>query len=114
MNIIRYLINMKRHYALLLVALMALTAGTAHAITREQLAQYASSLKGKKKAELKTALYQLMNNGKRVLSYGSGNAGTWWGFYVTDRDPETNSHQPIQQRRVLFWKERRSPWRNEH
>lgn len=49
MNIIRYLINMKRHYALLLVALMALTAGTAHAITREQLAQYASSLKGKKK-----------------------------------------------------------------
>ena len=55
MNIIRYLINMKRHYALLLVALMALTAGTAHAITREQLAQYASSLKGKKKAELKTA-----------------------------------------------------------
>ena len=90
MNIIRYLINMKRHYALLLVALMALTAGTAHAITREQLAQYASSLKGKKKAELKTALYQLMNNGKRVLSYGSGNAGTWWGFYVTDRDPETN------------------------
>lgn len=90
MNIIRYFINMKRHYALLLVALMALTAGTAHAITREQLAQYASSLKGKKKAELKTALYQLMNNGKRVLSYGSGNAGTWWGFYVTDRDPETN------------------------
>ena len=69
---------------------MALTAGTAHAITREQLAQYASSLKGKKKAELKTALYQLMNNGKRVLSYGAGSAGTWWGFYVTDRDPETN------------------------
>lgn len=90
MNSIKNGMNMKRHYTLLLVALMAFSALAANAITREQLAQYASSLKGKKKAELKTALYQLMNNEKRVLSYGSGNAGTWWGFYVTDRDPETN------------------------
>ncbi len=81
---------MKRHYAWLLIALMAWTAGTASAITRQQLASYASSLKGKKKAELKTALYQLMNSGKKTLSYGSGSASTWWGFYVTDRDPKTN------------------------
>ena len=81
---------MKRHYALLLGILLAWTAGTANAITRQQLASYAASLKGKKKAELKTAIYQLMNNGKSTLAYGSGSANTWWGFYVTDRDPKTN------------------------
>ena len=81
---------MKRHYFWILVVLMACTVGTAEAITRQQLASYAASLKGKKKAELKTALYQLMNSGKTTLSYGSGSAGTWWGFYVTDRDPKTN------------------------
>ena len=81
---------MKRHYALWLFALLLGTAGTAGAITRQQLSSYAASLKGKKKAELKTALYQLMNSGKKVLSYGSGSTGTWWGFYVTDRDPKTN------------------------
>ena len=81
---------MKRHYALLLTILFLCTAGTAEAINRQQLASYAASLKGKKKAELKSALYQLMNEGKKVLSYGSGSAGTWWGFYVTDRDPKTN------------------------
>ncbi len=81
---------MKRHYTLLLVAFLALTAGTARAITRQQLATYAASLKGKKKAELKTALYQLMNNGKTTLEYGKGEGATWWGFYVTDRNAETN------------------------
>ncbi len=73
----------------MLAAVMTLAAGTAHAITRKNLATYAASLKGKKKAELKTALSQLMSN-KTVLEYGSGSANTWWGFYATDRDPQTN------------------------
>ena len=41
-------------------------------VTRKQLAEYASSLKGLKKAELKEAMYRLMNP-KTVLEYGSGN-----------------------------------------
>ena len=44
---------------------------------------YYSSLKGKKGAELKTAVHKIIKNAK-VLSYGSGNQSSWWGFYVTD------------------------------
>lgn len=44
---------------------------------------YYSSLKGKKGAELKTAVHNIIKNAK-VLSYGSGDRGSWWGFYVTD------------------------------
>lgn len=44
---------------------------------------YYSSLKGKKGAELKTAVHKIIKNAK-VLEYGSGNQSTWWGFYVTD------------------------------
>ena len=46
---------------------------------------YYSSLKGKKGAELKTAIHDIIKNAK-VLSYGSGNRKTWWGFWSTDRD----------------------------
>ncbi len=46
---------------------------------------YYSSLKGKKGAELKTAVYNIIKNAK-VLSYGNGLNSTWWGFYVTDKD----------------------------
>lgn len=46
---------------------------------------YYSSLKGKKGAELKTAIWKIIKNAK-VLSYGSGNGSTWWGFWSTDRD----------------------------
>lgn len=46
---------------------------------------YYSSLKGKKGAELKTAVYDVIKNAK-VLNYGSGEGATWWGFYVTDND----------------------------
>lgn len=46
---------------------------------------YYSSLKGKKGAELKTAIWKIIKNAK-VLSYGSGNRKTWWGFWTTDRD----------------------------
>lgn len=46
---------------------------------------YYSSLKGKKGAELKTAIWKIIKNAK-VLEYGSGNRKTWWGFWSTDRD----------------------------
>ncbi len=44
---------------------------------------YYSSLKGKKGAELKSAIWKIIKNAK-VLEYGSGDQSTWWGFYVTD------------------------------
>ena len=46
---------------------------------------YYSSLKGKKGAELKSAIHDLIKKAN-VLSYGSGNGSTWWGFWSTDRD----------------------------
>lgn len=46
---------------------------------------YYSSLKGKKGAELKTAIHDIIKNAK-VLEYGSGNRKTWWGFWSTDRN----------------------------
>lgn len=55
-----------------------------HAIDRKSLVQYAASLKGKKKAELKTAIYNACQP-KKVLSYGSGSGSTWSGFSQTDR-----------------------------
>lgn len=78
---------MKHPYSIILAVLLAFTATTADAITRQKLADYASSLKGKKKAELKDALHALMKNAT-TLSYGSGNNKTWWGFYVTDKDAD--------------------------
>ena len=46
---------------------------------------YYNSLKGKKGAELKTAIYNIIKDAK-VLGYGSGKGKTWWGFWDTDRD----------------------------
>lgn len=46
---------------------------------------YYSSLKGKKGAELKTAIHDIIKKAN-VLSYGSGYGKTWWGFWSTDRD----------------------------
>lgn len=46
---------------------------------------YYNSLKGKKGAELKTAIYNIIKDAK-VLGYGSGRGNTWWGFWDTDRD----------------------------
>lgn len=46
---------------------------------------YYSSLKGKKGAELKTAIHDIIKNAK-VLEYGSKKGHTWWGFWSTDRD----------------------------
>lgn len=46
---------------------------------------YYSSLKGKKGAELKTAIHDIIKKAN-VLEYGSGKGKTWWGFWSTDRD----------------------------
>jgi endonuclease I len=45
---------------------------------------YYTSLKGLKKAELKTAVHNLIMKAT-VLNYGSGSGATWSGFYTTDR-----------------------------
>ena len=68
--------KLKTTWMLLLVALTA----------SAQIPQgYYDSLKGKKGAELKTAVHNIIKNAK-VLSYGSGNGATWYGFYTTDND----------------------------
>ena len=46
---------------------------------------YYDALKGKKGAELKTAVHNIIKKAK-VLNYGSGNGSTWYGFYTTDND----------------------------
>lgn len=66
-----------------------LCSAASYGITRSSLTSYSSSLNGLKKAELKTAVYDLIKNPK-VLSYGSGSDATWSGFYKTDRVASTN------------------------
>ena len=75
-----------RHFYLIILILGSLSA---HAITREDLAEYAKSLKGLKKEQLKTAIHNLTGSPK-TLSYGSGSNATWSGFYQTDRNPVNN------------------------
>ena len=62
---------------------------TASSANRKALIEYAKSLKGLKKEQLKTAIYKISQPGK-VLDYGSGSNRTWSGFYSTDRIPSTN------------------------
>ena len=45
---------------------------------------YYDSLKGKKGAELKNAVHDIIKDAN-VLNYGSGSGSTWWGFWLTDR-----------------------------
>ena len=46
---------------------------------------YYDALRGKKGAELKTAIHELIKKAN-VLDYGKGKGSTWWGFYTTDND----------------------------
>ena len=77
-----------RHY-FLMAALLLCGLSSTHAINRTELIKYAQTLKGKKGAELKKAMNPLLAP-KTVLPYGSKDKGTWWGFWYTDRNPETN------------------------
>ena len=72
-----------------ILCLTILCSMTASAITRSELAEYAQSLKGLKKAELKTKVHKLIGS-PDVLAYGGGYKKTWWGFYSTDRIESTN------------------------
>ena len=57
-----------RYFYLFILFLSTLSA---NAISREKLIEYAQSLNGLKKIELKTAIYELIDS-PAVLSYGSG------------------------------------------
>ncbi|MBQ5655605.1 MAG: ribonuclease, partial [Bacteroidaceae bacterium] len=48
---------------------------------------YYDSLRGKKGAQLKNAIHELIKKAN-VLDYGSGVGHTWDGFYQTDRLPD--------------------------
>lgn len=63
---------------MIIMALGTLTA------TAQIPAGYYASLKGKKGAELKNAVHEIIKDAK-VLDYGSGSGATWYGFYSTDR-----------------------------
>ena len=67
-------------------------AATAIGASADIPLQYYSTLQGKSGEELKTAIHQLVGKDPaiKMLSYGSGDRHTWWGFYVTDRDEKTN------------------------
>ena len=71
-------------FAVLYLCLLCTAQSFATSLTRSQIVSYASSLKGLKKAELKTAIYNLCQP-KTILSYGSGSNSTWSGFVKTDR-----------------------------
>lgn len=63
--------------------LMFTIGSSAGPMTRSKLAEYASSLQGLKKAELKAAIYA-MSQPATLLNYGSGEGATWSGFVKTD------------------------------
>ena len=73
----------------ILFLLALLLSSASFAITRSSLTSYASSLDGKKKADLKTAVYNIIKD-PSTLTYGGGYNKTWWGFYQTDRIASTN------------------------
>lgn len=72
----------KSYIKMAVTAIVALTVGgSAYAQIPDG---YYASLKGKKGAELKSAVHEIIKDAK-VLSYGSGKGATWEGFYSTDR-----------------------------
>ncbi len=77
---------MKRFNQVTLIAVFFMLSTTAMAITRQNLINYASSLRGLNKSELKTAIFNNMQP-EMIRSYGSG---TWWSFYYTDRIASNN------------------------
>lgn len=80
---------MKSYFKMIFAAALIGFSRSANAIDRHSLAQYAASLKGLKKEQLKAALYDIMKQ-KTVLVYGGKPKGTWYGFWYSDRDTATN------------------------
>lgn len=77
-----------------LTAVLALCLGGAVKGSAEIPMSYYTSLDGKKGAELKTAIHNLVTSAT-MLSYGSGDKHTWWGFYVTDYKMDGTQRQVI-------------------
>ena len=69
-----------------LTALIILLAALAIQMNAAVPAGYYYLADGKKQAELKTALNDIVSSGI-FLSYGAGVDYTWQGFYHTDRNP---------------------------
>ncbi len=74
---------MKHSYFSRILALAAAAIGLS--ANAEINLSYYSSLDGKCGAELKTAVYELVNKNVNMLSYGSGSTSTWAGFYECDQ-----------------------------
>ena len=74
---------MKIRKSPIIVLLGVVLCGTfsVHAI---DLKTYYATAVGKKKAELKSAMHDIIGTAT-VLDYGSGTNKTWYGFYQTDR-----------------------------
>ena len=72
---------MNRYFKMVIATALIGVTTSANAIDRKTLAQYASSLQGLKKEQLKAALHKLMDK-KKVLKYGGKGPGyTWHGFW---------------------------------
>lgn len=71
---------MKRIFSFFVVYCIAIAA------LAEVPVSYYTSTNGKKKSELKAALFSIIQP-KKTLTYGSGSGRTWQGFYTTDRLP---------------------------
>lgn len=82
-EIINKLKNMRTIYSKTFMTVMAILATTTTAMAQIPQGYYAT-LKGKKGAELKTAVHEIIKTAS-VLSYGSGAGRTWDGFYSTDQ-----------------------------
>lgn len=80
---IKALFSMKK----LLFPLSAFIA-IATAATAQIPLDYYVKLDGLSGRELKQAIFELVNDDVKMLTYGSGTNKTWWGFYVTDRTPD--------------------------
>jgi len=65
-------------------ATIAMLCACAHFAMAGYPENYYSATAGKKKAELKVALHDIIRTAS-VLNYGSGAGKTWSGFYYTDR-----------------------------
>lgn len=67
------------------IFLSILCAGAAIATSAQIPLDYYAPLEGLTGRDLKEAVHTIVNNDVKMLSYGSGDVKTWWGFYVTDR-----------------------------
>ena len=81
---------MRRHTKLRAITL--LFSASALAASADIPLHYYATLQGKSGEQLKTAVFELVGQDPaiKMLTYGSGDNHTWWGFYVTDRDVENN------------------------